>query len=221
MGSRRKMTHTQKDVVIGMILGDAYLQKTGKQNARLRLEHSINQRAYLDWKVTILHNYFQSKVQTLTRVNTIWNKTYQYVRIQSMSSSDLGELQRAFYKASGKVVPENIALYLRSPLSLAVWFMDDGYYYPRDRMAYIYIPNLDEESRERLLLALKTNFSLEPVLKQKKKGLVLIFNVSETQKLMKLIKKYILPSMRYKIPLDPVSTDRKLDLNQASSEMVL
>ena len=51
------MKQRQEDLVIGMILGDAYLQKTGKQNARLRLEHSIMQKAYLEWKISQLENY--------------------------------------------------------------------------------------------------------------------------------------------------------------------
>lgn len=214
------MTHTQKNVLVGMILGDAYLQKTGKLNARLRLEQSSKQKEYLEWKVSLLKNYFQSKIQVVIRTNTLWSKTYEYVRIQSTSSADLGKLQRVFYKDSKKIIPENISTLLKHPLSLAIWFMDDGYYYLRDKMAYLYIPNFDEESTQHLLLACKSNFALQPIYKQKKKGSVLIFNVSETRKLMKLISPYIIPSMRYKISLDPVSTDRNSP-PEKSSEMVL
>lgn len=203
------MTRKQKSIFIGLILGDAYLQKTGKQNARLRLEHSVKQKTYLEWKVFLLKNYFQSKIEVLTRTNSVWNKTYQYVRIQSASSSDIGKLQRIFYKDSEKVIPNAINKLLHDPLSLAIWFMDDGYYYLRDKMSYIYIPNYHKESINFLLQALKDNFQLMPLLKEKKKGLVLVFNVSETQKLMKLISAYIIPSMQYKISPDPVSTDRK------------
>ena len=202
------MTQKQKDVVIGMILGDAYLQKTGKQNARLRLEHGSSQEEYLLWKVSLLKNYFQSKIQFLQRTNPVWKRTYRYVRIQSTSSPEFGKLQRSFYKGSQKVIPETITRLFRNPLSLAIWFMDDGYYYPRDKMSYLYIPSFDKESMRYLLEVLKNNFNLLPTLKIKKKGFVLLFTVSETQKLMTLIKKFIIPSMRYKIPLDPVSTER-------------
>jgi len=250
------MTQKQKNLLIGMILGDAYLQKTGKQNARIRLEHSIKQREYLDWKVSLLKNYFQSKIQILERANAFWNKEYQYARIQSTSSPEFGKLQRFFYKQvkkttesdsvdeltheperanysqanllvkledttalavelhreSMKIIPEKINIIFISNLSLAVWFMDDGYYYPRDKMSYIYIPNYDEQSIKNLLFSLKENFNLLPLLKRKKKGLVLVFSVNETRKLMALIKKFIIPSMQYKIPLDPVSTERKSDV---------
>jgi hypothetical protein len=216
------MTTKQKSVLIGMILGDAYLQKTGKQNARLRLEHSIKQRAYLEWKVSLLENYFQAKIQSLERFNTFWKRTYNYVRIQSMSSPEFGKLQRIFYKDSKKIIPKNINTFLKSPLSLAVWFMDDGYYYPRDKMSYLYIPNFDKESIENLLFCFKNNFNLFPILKQKKKGLFLIFNVSETQKLMQIVKEHVIKSMRYKIPLDPVSTEQNSYVqHKKSSEMAI
>lgn len=214
------MTQKQKDVVIGMILGDAYLQKTGKQNARLRLEQGISQRDYLEWKVVQLQNYFQSKIQVLKRENPIWRKTYQYVRIQSTTSPEFGKLRNIFYSKSQKIIPKTIEMFFKNPLSLAIWFMDDGYYYHRDKIAYLYIPNFDKESIKYLLEMLKNNFNLLPVLKQKKRGSVLIFSVIETQKLISLIGKYIISSMRYKLPPDPVSTDRK-SFFRMSSEMVI
>ena len=91
-------------------------------------------------------------------------------------------------------------------------------------MAYIYIPDYDEESIGNLLFSLKEKFSLNSVLKKKKKGSVLVFSVSETKKLMELIRKFLIPSMSYKLPLDPVSTERNPALSKkklGSSEMVL
>ena len=38
-GSRRTMTKKQKEILTGMVLGDCYIQKTGKKNARIRMEH--------------------------------------------------------------------------------------------------------------------------------------------------------------------------------------
>src|SRR3990167_10219321 len=44
------MTNKQKSVILGSILGDGFLQQTGKNNARLRLEHGLKQKEYLIWK---------------------------------------------------------------------------------------------------------------------------------------------------------------------------
>lgn len=202
------MTSKQKNTLVGMILGDAYLQKTGKRNARIRLEHSRKQKEYLEWKISLLPQYFSKKVQAVTRLNPIWGKRYSYVRAQSTSSPEFGKLHELFYRNSEKIIPKTIGCIFKDPFSLAIWFMDDGYYYPRDKMSYLYTPNYSEESTDTLLLALKENFGLLPIVKRKKRGSVLIFNVIETKKLMLLIKIFITPSMSYKMPLDPVSTEQ-------------
>ena len=87
--------------------------------------------------------------------------------------------------------------------------MDDGYFYPRDKVACIYLPKYDQTSLNNLIAALNQNFKLFPVLKIKKRGeYVLIFSVTETKKLLSLITGFLIPSMVYKSrPLDPVSTE--------------
>jgi hypothetical protein len=39
------MNQRQKAILLGMVLGDCYLQKTGEKNSRIRLEHS-----YFRWQ---------------------------------------------------------------------------------------------------------------------------------------------------------------------------
>ena len=202
------MDKIQKAVVIGSVLGDGFLQKTGKNNARLRLEHSLKQQDYLLWKCQILNNFFQKKPVILQRNNLKFGKTYQYIRNQSYSGLELGKLHQLFYVDGKKVIPNKISKLLKDPLSLAVWFMDDGYYYLRDRIAYIYLPKYDQTSMKNLLTALNLNYGLSPQLKIKKRGeYVLIFTVIDTVKLIQIIKPYILKSMSFKLPFDPVSTE--------------
>ncbi len=202
------MDKIQKAIVIGTILGDGFLQKTGKNNARLRLEHSLKQRDYLLWKCQILNNFFQKKPEILTRNNLKFGKSYQYIRSQSYSGLEFGKLHQLFYVDGKKVVPNKISKLLKEPMSLAVWFMDDGYFYQRDKVAYIYLPNLDSNSINNLLIALKLNYGLSPQLKIKKRGeYVFNFSVKDTAKLIQIIKPYIIESMSYKLPFDPVSTE--------------
>lgn len=211
------MTSKQKAVIIGSILGDGFLQKTGKNNARLRLEHGLKQKEYLMWKCQILENFFQGKPTILERKNPIFGKTYQYIRAQSYSGLEFGKFYRLFYFEGRKIIPEQIKNLLKDSLSLAVWLMDDGYYYLRDKMAYIYLPKYDRISLNNLLTVLKENFNLFPNLKIKKRGeYVLIFPVKETEKLLAIISGLLIPSMVYKSrPLDPVSTDPIIESTQA------
>lgn len=194
------MNSRKKAILIGMILGDAYLQKTGEKNARIRLEHSEKQKDYLEWKGMQFPEFFQGKPSQLTRFNPVYKKEYKYIRWQSNASPEIGKFRQIFYQNGQKIIPEELSKLLTLPLSLAIWFMDDGYFYPRDKMAYIYLPKYTQEESERLLKVLKSNFSLEVKLKIKKGGnLVLVFTVLETKKLILLIKPFIIPSMIYKI----------------------
>lgn len=202
------MNKRKKAILIGMTLGDAYLQKTGSKNARIRLEHSEKQKEYLLWKSSQFPEFFQGKPKRLVRFNPVYKKEYAYLRWQSNASPEIGEFHRKFYQDGKKIIPLELPKLLVDSLSLAVWFMDDGYFYHRDKMAYLYIPKFNQEEIKLLQETLRKNFSLEAKVKIKKRGnLVLVFNVVETRKLIFLIKPYIIPSMSYKISsLDPLST---------------
>ena len=205
------MNKQQKDVLLGMILGDAFLQKTGERNARIRLEHSEKQLDYLKWKADFFPEFFQGAPKHLVRFNPHYGKTYKYVRWQSNASPQIGKWQKIFYREGKKIIPSELPLIFKSAFSLAVWFMDDGYFYERDRDAFIYLFKCGQREESLLLETFEANFGLRPKLKRKKgENAVLVFSVSETKKLHDLISPFIAPSMRYKIGerlLDPVSTE--------------
>jgi hypothetical protein len=201
------ITKRQREIIIGTILGDGYLQKTGKKNARLKLEHSEKQRDYIFWKYQELKNLMQDKPKKIVRYNPKWKKEYIYYRCQTHSMPFLGKLKRYFYDDNGKkVIPTNIKNLLKSELSLAVWYMDDGYYYKRDEVIYIYLPKYKEEELERLKLVLKDNFDVEIKVIYKKGYPCIYLNKEETKKFFNMVGKYIVECMRYKTPLDPVTT---------------
>lgn len=197
------LTKRQREVVLGTILGDAYLQPTGKYNARLRLEHLVKRKEYIIWKYQILKNYMQSEPKLIKRYNPVWKKTYSYYRCQTYSSPEFGKYRKLFYQDSKKIIPESIASILKSALSLAVWYMDDGYYYARDRVAQLYLSNTSLENMQKLLECLDENFGLSPRCITKKKLPVIYFDSSNVEKLTKLVKPYIIPSMSYKFPQTP------------------
>jgi len=92
------LSKKQKSILFGIILGDGYLQKTGKKNARLRLEHGGNQKEYLLWKVEKLGRFFQGKPKYLERIHPISRRKYSYWRHQSQSTPYLGKLRNIFYQ---------------------------------------------------------------------------------------------------------------------------
>lgn len=192
----------QKSILIGTILGDGYLQKTGKKNARLRLEHGFRQKDYLLWKSKELGNLFQGKPAHLKRIHPSSRKTYEYVRHQSQASPILGKLRGVFYPNGRKTIPDNIVKFFYSPLVLAVWYMDDGYYYDRDKCAYIYLGRINKNEAQKLRLAVEKKFNLETrVLDKKSKGFALYFSPAQVLKLKTLISEHILKYFSYKLPL--------------------
>lgn len=194
-----RISSVQKDILFGTILGDAYLQKTGKRNARLRLEHGVSQKEYLFWKVENLQQFFQGKPKYLEKIHPITGRTYKYWRHQSQSGPFLGKLRKIFYRDGRKIIPEDIERFL-TPRSIAVWYMDDGYYYPRDKCSYIYLGNVAGMEAERASLVLDRKFGLKTRVLVKKKGFALYFPAQEVEKLKLLIEPYVIDLFRYKLP---------------------
>ncbi len=202
------VTKRQREILIGAILGDGYLQRTGKGNARLKLEHSERQKDYLWWKYEELKNLMQDKPKSIQRYNPLWKRTYTYYRCQTHAMPLLGHYKRLFYDEQGrKRIPENIGQLLKSPLSLAVWFMDDGHFYSRDKVAYIYLPRYSEEELQRLVSALRDNFGLQTWVVWKKGYPCLYFPPEAARKLAEVIRPWVHPTMHHKIPPDPVTTE--------------
>ncbi len=204
-----KLTKTQKAIIYGLVLGDGYLQATGKKNARLRLECGAKNKFYLDWLYEQLSNLFAHKPKKITRRHPLNQRIYHYYRLQSHSSPFLGKLRRQFYPEGKKIIPPNIKKLLKLNLTLAVWYMDDGYWYERDKSAHIYLPRLKENDQKRLLEALAQNFKLRAKIycRPDRKGCQLNFVGEQKDRLFQLIRPYILPNFSYKMPSNPVSTE--------------
>jgi len=83
---------------------------------------------------------------------------------------------------------------------LTVWYMDDGYYYKRDKCSYLYLGNTTQKEAEIVAQALLKNFNLLTKVKQKKRGYAIYISPKETLKLKGIIKNYIIPQFNYKLP---------------------
>lgn len=210
-----ELTRRQQDILLGMLLGDAYLQPTGSKNARLRLEHSLKQREYMDWKYSELEHIFQSEPQYLQRTHPLSQRTYQYVRLQSYALEFLGEVRRQFYSDdSKKKLPRELNKLLTSPLTIAVWYMDDGYWDKRDKSAHIYLQKFDVKEIERLIDSFKEvhGINCRAYCRPDRQACQLNFRSVDKDKFMSLVKPHIIDAMSYKIAqahhsLSPVTTE--------------
>ncbi len=103
-----------------------------------------------------------------------------------------------FYLNGKKIIPTNIYEYLKDPITLTVWFMDDGNI---KGISY----NLNTQSysqKENILLAncMTSIYGLEVRLERNhKKYFRLYIPGTSARILADIIKPYIIPSMQYKL----------------------
>ncbi len=108
----------QKDILVGLMLGDGSLEYNGYRGTRLQVKQSEEKKEYVFW----LYGQFKHIVKTPPKQRKDTHQWYFGTRF----CADLEEIRQVFYKGRTKVVPDNIAEWFSSPLTIAVWFMDDG-----------------------------------------------------------------------------------------------
>ena len=142
MGS---LTDRQKSIITGKLLGDGSLRK--KSNTLLEVNHSAKQKDYVFWQYKLLKNL----VSTGPKHRKSGENRFSY-RFTTKSISELNPFYSQFYEQKGyKAIPDNLNL---DPLSLAVWFMDDG---SKSRSAvYLNTQQFDLNSQEILRNKLET-----------------------------------------------------------------
>mgnify|MGYP001587712397 FL=1 len=184
------LTPRQREILVGCILGDAYVTPLGK----IRIEHSTKQRAYVDWKrKELLSLCYSGEPREITHVyrgkryQSIFFLLRQYFRIW----------QNVFYPEKRKVFPKALQL---TPLSLAVWYMDDGCW--TGKKILISTESFRGESMSHLQDALYRQLNIETIASSNGK---LVIRKKSHEVFCKLVSPYIIASMRYKLP-NPVTT---------------
>lgn len=197
------ISNTQKAIIIGTILGDGCLEKNGLY-PRLRMEHADFHRSYLEWKIKQLGSFITpASPMKVDAYHSVQKKNYISWRAYTFSSPQLSGVWNMFYHNGKKKIPENIDVLLNDPLSLSVWFMDDGY---KRNDCNAFRINTDSFGRDEVLLlsgVLRKNFGVQCALH--KKGVywnIYIPRVS-AKKFADIIIPHIIPVMRYKIALAP------------------
>lgn len=145
------MDNKQREIIIGTLLGDAWID-----NKSLRVKQSETHKEYVFWLYSHLKNLCKSPPKE--------RKDYKQWYFQTRFSEHISKYKDMFYRNGIKVIPENINELLVSPLSLAVWYMDDGSldYRPKDHYNFSLSTNaftLDENKS--LVNVLKENFGIE------------------------------------------------------------
>lgn len=207
MGSlRQKITTREKEIIIGTVLGDAHLART-KTSARLEIGHCEEQKELVKWKYKELKKFTGAKPYKMTRTDKRSGKDYSQRRFKTKEDRIFARLQDYFYTREGvKIIPESISSVFCSPLSLAVLFMDDGGRRNDCYGMFLNTLSFTKEEHERLQDCLEENFELETRIHWISDGHRLYIPSKEAQHFCELVSPHILPSFRYKLAYDPVTT---------------
>jgi recombination protein RecA len=185
------LTGTQRSIIVGGLLGDGAMRC--KANALLEINHGIRQKFYVDWKYRQLANL----VTTPPKFRRGNGARIAY-RFTTRSLPELTPLFKWFYSDKHKVVPKDLAL---DPLSLAVWFMDDGC--KSHRALYLNTQQFDLESQLRLVEILRDKWGVKATLNRDKHYLRIRIAVESVSKFRGLVAPHVLTQFQYKFPMTP------------------
>ncbi|OGI17778.1 hypothetical protein A3B56_00375 [Candidatus Roizmanbacteria bacterium RIFCSPLOWO2_01_FULL_45_11] len=194
------MNEKTKAILVGLILGDGCLTPlTGNSNrSRLDMKGDDKNLSYLRW----LHK----KLQSVGVSDLKPKKNYHQHRFYTKTTKEIGKLRKIFYPKGKKTIPEDIKKFLNNPLTLAVWYQDDGNLDCRDKYHYnamfaTYCFSFNE--CKLLAKTLRENFDLDVrVCRCKMRGKLrwrLYVTSKSMNRFINLVKPFVNPCFNYKI----------------------
>lgn len=194
-----------KEIIIGTIMGDGHLAQL-KTGVRLEVGHSEKQKDYVFWKYDELCELVGAVPHYLEFSDQRFCRRYQQWRFKTLTHPYLTDMHDRFYSEKKKIISREIFSLLQSPLSLAVWFMDDG---GRRNDCYgLFLNTLSFTKEEHMLLqqVLKQNFALDSRIHWIQDGYRLYIPSHHAKHFCELVHPFMIPSMMYKLSFNPVTT---------------
>lgn len=205
VGSREllKLTQEQEEILLGKILGDGFLEQNGK-NVRLKIDHGAKQKDYVFWLYEKFKNVALKPYQIFVHDKRN-DRVYEHWRFSTYSLPIFKSWRRLFYSNRRKIIPQRVTRLL-NPLSLAVWYMDDGFRRTDCKGLYLCTSAYSMKEQNILQNSLEKKFNVKTSLHFARSNARIYVCSSEVNKFCTLIQEFILPIFRYKL-FDPVTTD--------------
>jgi recombination protein RecA len=213
----------QWEAVLGGLMGDGALSPTRSGHAaRYRFGHGAKQTPYCEWKASLFENVGVSRSP----------HSKGGISCDVAPLAELGALRSAVYFSGKKVFSDDYLKQL-TPLSLAIWYMDDGCFTLRAKglqertragsgRSEICVQAMEATTRERVTSYFADTWGIRPQLVHRgaRKIASLLFSKDETAKLHALIAPFVHPSMEYKLlpryrgrfAVEPVFTEKRMEL---------
>jgi hypothetical protein len=195
--SSLKLTDTQREVLVGVLLGDAHLEtQNSGRTYRVKFEYRAKHADYAN------HLYELFKGWILAKPQLKQDETHTNIWFQTVSHSAFRFFAQQFYNEKRKCVPKLIHRYL-TERSIAYWYMDDSSIKSRESKGVIFnTQGFVRNDVLRLVKTMREKFALEANLRKQKDGFQIYISGKSYERFREIVDEYILPSMRYKIPVD-------------------
>ena len=186
----------QKAVALGSLLGDAYLRPSGKSFS-LSFTHGEKQIKYLEWKLSIFENFVTTK-QFYKNARSFQGNAPTY-SFSTISHPFLSELHLLCYPEGKKSVSWGWLDRL-SPLSLAVWYLDDGSLNKRYGTITLSTNSFSFEEQVLMVEYFLSHFDIEAKIEPRRnKQFCLRINASQAKAFLEIVAPYIPDCMAYKL----------------------
>ena len=189
-----KLSSIQQDVLVGTLLGDGGIRLKGRF-ARLHIKHSANQLSLVEYKRLIFQNISTMKVRVFKQ--KVGRKDYDFAEFVTLTHPEFLKFYNLFYPNQKKEVPKNIKQFLRSPISLAVWLMDDGS--AEYAGVSLQTHSFSQKEVDVLRKVIESNFRIKTGKRLNKGKWVIYFPKASLSRLKRVVEKLILPDFRYKL----------------------
>lgn len=220
---RQSPNRIAKEVILGTLLGDSMIVETSHTKGYVKMCQGRDQFQYLIWKMKVLKSLvgtfgisYQHKEE-----RDSWGSKLR-IHVWSLSQEYLHHLYNDFYSNGVKVVRLNVLRRL-TPLSLAVWYMDDGsIVYQKDTIfgVRLYTNGFSIEENQVIVDYMNESWGIIFNVLCDKRSNTYFINArkEESEKFLALVSPYIHESMRYKI--DPFHYSAKHSVELPDEEIV-
>ncbi|MEX2624156.1 MAG: recombinase RecA [Acidimicrobiia bacterium] len=199
------LSEMQWEVIRGSIMGDGALSMSRNgYSARFRMGQGWRQVEYGDWKASLFANIQVSR--STNAVGAVFHDLHPM--------TELAALRNSVYVDGKKRFDDDFFKRL-SPLSLAIWYMDDASFAVRSTgpqtrteggsgRIEICVEAMTPDSRDRLVAYLTDSWGMTVCLRSSGKAgkagkAMLVFDRGSTDRFQELIAPYVHPSMAYKL----------------------
>jgi len=195
----RPLLNNQKsmEILTGTLLGDAYLSKGGVSH-RLELKHASKQIEWLNWKANNLTASFEFRYSRIENVHGFTGQP-QY-RAISLTHPELADVYPLWYDATGRKYINSAIFQYFTPLTMAVWIMDDGSY--NKHRYIIYSQSFTYEENALLVQTINERFNFHGQVKRHREHeCILVFPAKDHETISKWLRQYFsrsITGMRYK-----------------------